>query len=110
MGNSCHCETEQATLTSPIASCSIGKCRFWGEIKVEQQPSNAAAIEELNVAIRAQVAAVEIEMRRQMLSYLEAFGALPPVEVNGGATSPTPRPRALSIRIKTIPGSLMLTQ
>ena len=87
MGNTCQCETEQATLTSPIASCSIGKCKFWGETaKVVQQPT----IKELV----GQMEAVEIEMRRQMLLRLKAFEAL---SVEVGATSPEP------IRIQTTP-------
>jgi hypothetical protein len=63
-----------------------------------------AAMKQINTAIRAEMAEVEMRMRTQMLENLRAHGHVMPIHVGEQKPAVLPQ-RTLSVRVKTLDAS-----
>lgn len=73
MGN-CVCNADESVLNTPLGNCSIKHCGCWGKKEAEAKKEGEQEdeiIKQLNVAIKAELATVELEMRKQMLAALQ---------------------------------------
>ena len=65
MGN-CLCNADESVLNTPLGNCSIKHCGCFGKKEVETDET----IKQINIAIKAELAVIEAEMRKQMLAAL----------------------------------------
>jgi len=87
MGNICTCQTDESTANCPFGSVSVKHCGCLTKKDEDEQ------IQEINAAVEAQLKAIEINMRNQMLESLKNNGVIPPIML-----SPNPVTRTLSVR------------
>jgi hypothetical protein len=93
----CLCSTDESTLTTPIGSVAVKHCDCFGKKEREED----AAMKQINTAIRAELADIEIRMRTQMLENLRAHGHVMPIHVGEQKPAVLPQ-RTLSVRVKTL--------
>ena len=85
---SCLCKTDDSQLTCPFGSISIKHCGCLGSKKeIDEQTA------QINSAVTAQLKAIEIAMKDQMLDAIKLSGSMPEI-----ALSPNLLTRTLSVR------------